>query len=261
MYNNKKFVDEVIDLLSESYPELAFEQFDSDSIVILKAADREECAVMGLAQIHERIESGQSIHDWLNDNQVKNLLEMFAGRMDVPEITPDSLILRLTHKNRLSREAPYPIHEEIFDDVWKCLCSHHDNFGAQYLHLNDLSNLNVSLDEAWRIAEKNTDIALKGTKFQSLADAEGNLSLILIDHVHASCALLVEPIRQLLAQHLGEPFLACIPATDEVLCMPSQPRLRADGYIQKAQQSFMDSAHPVSDKVFLVDTQGLKIES
>lgn len=94
---------------------------------------------------------------------------------------------------------------------------------------------------------------------QGVGDKQGKLALIVVDHVHASAALLIPKFRAYLTDQFGTPFFACIPASDEAIAMHKTSREKIARYYQTAAETYANSAHPVSGELLLVEADSISV--
>jgi hypothetical protein len=259
-----RLTDLLIEGLRREWPELAFDLLPDDAIEVRRVADGDQVLIMSLALLRSRGAQGdpEPEKSVLNDPQVRYAMDMAAGRRTLPTIDAGGLVPRLCPSARFSSLEEKPAHREAWSGVWITVCWHDDSAGARYLHLDDLSALELTWDSALSRAVANLEQLWRGKLQMSAVPApEGGPALIVIDDVHAASALLLPGLREMLARQLGSPFLAMTPQTDEFIAAPLQPRDRADGYFRTARDSFHKSAHPVSDQVLLVRPEGFAVES
>jgi hypothetical protein len=250
--------------LKREWPQLTFVFRPAEDTIDILDSNQQVCFEMSLASVRERARTGvaPAIAEWLQNKQVRWALDQAMGRGPaLPAFDLDGLVPRLGLAERLAAARSMPAYREAWPEVWLTVCWHHDDFGAHYLGDDQFAALGLDWDTGLERAIENLDRLWRGKLQMSAVPApDGSPALFVLDDVHAASGLLLPGLRAKLAEQLGSPFLAMAPQTDELIFAPAQPRGRADGFFETARESFLASAHPVSDRVLVVRPEGFTTE-
>lgn len=154
---NDALAERIKEELSKKWPELLFRDGESGMIEVAVRETGELAWAMNLASVREwcQHDPANGMTRWLEDPQVNRMLALAAGKISQPEITRDSLCIRLSDRRRfenLEGEGPPPPHREVFDNVWGFIISFNEDWGARYLAEDDLTELGLDFDAAWDLA-------------------------------------------------------------------------------------------------------------
>lgn len=218
-------------------------------------------AKIGLTSLIKRIEAEPEREDELVDQFVASLPgpPSESGGDETPEL--DTLFPRLVPVEKFEgleppdgftgpalRDFPGQLKLGIVSSV---------EWGDRYITGDDLVSLRLSFDDALERAKQNLDTLLGKTPLQASKAPDGRVMLVLLTgHTHAAAALALPSFSGRLQELLGEAFLVCVPALDELVAFRDDPAI-AEKVIPQARDSFSKDPYPVTDSVFRPGPDGM----
>jgi hypothetical protein len=255
--------------MTSRWPELDLRDGAPGAIDVFVAGRAEPIARVGLASVVANVardpaREAELVDEFLAHLPVAATLAAARGGAALAPLRADAIFPRLVPGERFAEIedlAARPALREFPVGLRVALVASAPDLGVdRYLTECDLARLDLSWDSALARAHQNLKDALNAdpTAHQVAAGPDGRPALWIISHAHASGAVLLSTFPETLGRALGPGFFVCIPAFDEVVALRAFDARFAASVIARAQETFRESAYPVSDRVFRATATGLE---
>lgn len=253
----RAFQRRVLLILRELHPDRPYAAGDDPMIVTL------DKTVIGLGNIHANFLLGSQ-----SDFDLRELVTMYVSRVETELNDDERTRISWLDASPLLRPQLMPeSYLEKMDLVSKPFGGGivlgfvvDDAETYSYVTRKDADRWVVSDDEIQQLAVENLNVASRGIELTLFPEPNAFAAIDTLDGYDAA-RIVVQGIRNILAEDLGYPFHFAVPNRDFLICWTTNCEMEfADEMRTKVSQDFGERPYPLSASVFAVSAEGEFIE-
>lgn len=248
--------------LGARFPELVFRASAPGTLDVLPRGGRAPIAQIGLTSLAQQVLAKPEDEDRLVEAHVarlpfSQLVESLRGTA-LPG--PEKVFPRILPQRRIDAlpAGQRPVFTDFHQDLRVVLVAELPA-GDLYLTARDLEELKVDYREALTRACKNLAAYLRRSSVRAAPGPDGKPGVVIVDgHKHAAASLLLPEFPDSFGRELGDEFLVCIPAFDQLLAFRKEPRAFVDSLVATAKRAYEITDYKLTTQLFLVDRESVR---